>query len=308
MSEPRPWPRHLATVVGAALLGGAVAVLAQGRFDKVEIKTEKLSGNVSVLYGAGGNIGLCAGPDGALLVDDQFAELNAKLLAAVKAASDQPVRWVLDTHWHGDHVGGNENLANAGATIFAHDRVRTRLLAGQDNKFFGRKVEPATGKALPIVTFNDSTTLHVNGEDVVAFHVAPAHTDGDVIVWFPKANVVHMGDTFFSGFYPIIDLESGGSIDGMIAASERVLPRIDAATKVIPGHGTVSDKAGLQKYHDMLVGVRASVVKLVKQKKTLEQTVAAKPTAPWDEDWGKGFMKPETFTTILYTELSKQPR
>jgi glyoxylase-like metal-dependent hydrolase (beta-lactamase superfamily II) len=144
----------------------------------------------------------------------------------------------------------------------------------------------------------------VNGEDVVAFHVAPAHTDGDVVVWFPKANVVHMGDTFFSATYPIIDLESGGSIDGLVAASERVLARIGDSTKVIPGHGKVSDKAGLQSYHDMLVGVRAAVTKLVKQKKSLDEVVAARPTSPWDDVWGKGFMKPEMFTRILYTELS----
>ncbi|HEY6194503.1 MAG TPA: MBL fold metallo-hydrolase [Candidatus Eisenbacteria bacterium] len=299
--------RTLFAVTVAALLGGAVAVVvAQNDMDKVEIKTDKLAGNVWVLYGAGGNIGLCAGADGAVLVDDEFAPLSAKILAAVKQVSDQPVRWVVNTHWHGDHVGGNENLATAGATIVAHDRVRTRLLEGQDNKFFGRKVAPATGRALPLVTFNDSTTLHVNGEDVLAFHVAPAHTDGDVIVWFPKANVVHMGDTFFNGFYPIIDLESGGSVDGMIAASERVLPRIDDDTKVIPGHGPATDKATLQKYHDMLVGVRAAVAKLVKEKKTLEQVVAAKPTAPWDEVWGKGYLKPDMFATLLYTELSKR--
>ena len=301
--------RTLFAVTAAALLGGVVAVVtAQNDMDKVEIKPEKLAGNVWVLYGAGGNMGVCAGTDGAVLVDDEFAPLSAKIQAAVKQVSDQPVRWVINTHWHGDHVGGNENMAASGATILAQDRVRTRLIEGQDNKFFGRKVAPATGKALPIVTFNDSTTLHVNGEEVLAFHVAPAHTDGDAIVWFSHANVVHMGDTFFNGFYPIIDLESGGSIDGMIAASERVLPRIGSDTRVIPGHGPVTDKAGLQKYHDMLVGIRGAVARLVKQKQTLEQTVAAKPTAPWDETWGKGFLKPETFTTVVYNELAKKQR
>jgi glyoxylase-like metal-dependent hydrolase (beta-lactamase superfamily II) len=187
-------------------------------------------------------------------------------------------------------------MAEAGATLIAQDRVRQRLIEGQDNKLFGRKVDPAPAKALPLITFNDSTTLHVNGEDAVAFHVAPAHTDGDVVVWFPRANVVHMGDTYFSATYPIIDLDSGGSIDGLISTSERVLAKIDGSTKVIPGHGQVSDKAGLQKYHDMLVGVRAAVTKLVKQKKSLDDVVAAKPTAPWDDVWGKGYMKPDFFT------------
>jgi len=304
MSVRRVWP-----ALAAALLGGLVAVVvAQTDFSKVEVRTEKLADDVWVLYGAGGNIGLCSGPDGAMLVDDQFAPLSEKILAAVKAANDVPLRWVVNTHWHGDHVGGNEAMAAAGATLIAHDRVRQRMIEGQDNKTFNRKVDPAPAKALPLITFNDSTTLHVNGEDAVAFHVPPAHTDGDVVVWFPKANVVHMGDTFFSSTYPIIDLESGGHIDGLIATSERVLPRIGDATKVIPGHGQVSDKAGLQRYHDMLVGVRAAVAKLVKQKKSVDDAVAAKPTAPWDDAWGKGYMKPDMFTRIVYTDLSaKKP-
>jgi glyoxylase-like metal-dependent hydrolase (beta-lactamase superfamily II) len=298
-------PRWIWPALGAALLGGlAAVVVAQQDFSKVEIKTDKLAADVWVLYGAGGNIGLCSGPDGALLIDDQFAPLTPKILAAVKAANDAPIRWVVNTHWHGDHTGGNEAMAAAGATLIAHDRVRQRLIEGQDNKFFNRKVAPAPAKALPVITFNDSTTLHVNGEDAIVFHVAPAHTDGDCVVLFPKANVVHMGDTFFSSFYPIIDLESGGSVDGLIAASARVLARIDGATKVIPGHGPVSDRTGLESYHDMLVGVRAAVVKLVKQQKSLDEVVAAKPTAPWDDVWGKGSMKPDLFTKILYTELS----
>jgi len=300
MTARRIWP-----AVSAALLGAlAAVVVAQQDFSKVEIKTDKLADDVWVLYGSGGNIGLCSGPDGTLLIDDEFAPLSEKILAAAKAANDAPLRWVVNTHWHGDHTGGNVPMAEAGATLISHDRVRQRLIEGQDNKLFGRKVDPAPAKALPLITFNDSTTLHVNGEDAVAFHVAPAHTDGDVVVWFPRANVVHMGDTYFSATYPIIDLDSGGSIDGLISTSERVLAKIDGSTKVIPGHGQVSDKAGLQKYHDMLVGVRAAVTKLVKQKKSLDDVVAAKPTAPWDDVWGKGYMKPDFFTKIVYTELS----
>jgi glyoxylase-like metal-dependent hydrolase (beta-lactamase superfamily II) len=225
-------------------VGGLTAVvMAQNNFDKVEIKTEKLADGVWVMYGAGGNIGLCAGSDGALLIDDQYAELSPKILAAAKQAGGQPIRWVVNTHWHGDHVGGNTNMTEAGALVFAQDRVRDRLLEGQDNKFFGRKVPPASGKALPVVTFGETTTLHVNGEDAVAFHVAPAHTDGDVMVWFPKANVLHMGDTFFNGLYPIIDLESGGSVDGMIGAAELALAQVKANTKIIPGHGPVTARS-----------------------------------------------------------------
>lgn len=299
--------RTFAALAVAILVGGAAAaVVAQGRFDKIEVKSDKLADGLWVLYGAGGNLALDAGSDGALLVDAQYAEMSPKILAAVKQLTDQPIRWLVNTHWHGDHTGGDAHMAEAGALVFAHDRVRERLIEGQVNQFFGRTVEPASGKALPAVTFDGAMTLHVNGEDAVAFHVAPAHTDGDVMVWFPKANVLHMGDTFFSGLYPIIDLESGGSIDGMVADAELALKKVNAGTKIIPGHGPVGDKATLQAYHDMLVGVRAAVAKLVKQKKTLEETVAAKPTAPWDEQWGKGFIKPEVFTKMIWTELSKK--
>jgi glyoxylase-like metal-dependent hydrolase (beta-lactamase superfamily II) len=293
-------------LVAAVLLGGAAAVLAQNNFDKVEITSEKLGDNVWVLYGAGGNMGLCAGPDGGVLIDDQFAPLTAKIQTAVRTASGREIKYVVNTHWHGDHAGGNANMAQAGALILAHDRVRARLVEGQDNKFFGRKIEPAPAPALPSITFNDSTTLHMNGETVSVFHVKSAHTDGDAIVWFPRANVVHMGDTFFNGLYPIIDLESGGSIDGMIAASDRVLAQVGSETRIIPGHGKVTDKAQLQKYRDMLAGVRAAVAKLVKEKKTLDQAIAAKPTTPWDAEWGNGFVKPDVFTTVVFNELSKK--
>lgn len=293
-------------ILTAALLGGAAAVVAQGNFDKVEIKAEKLGENVWVLYGAGGNMGLCAGPDGGLLVDDQFAPLSVRIQSAVKATSGQDVRMVVNTHWHGDHAGGNENMAQSGALLIAHDRVRARLVEGQDNKFFGRKIDPAPAKALPVITFNDSTTLHVNGETVVVFHVKPAHTDGDAMVWFTRANVLHMGDTFFNGLYPVIDLESGGSVDGMIAAADLALARTGTATRIIPGHGKVTDKVRLKEYRDMLAGIRGAVAKLVAEKKTLEQVIAAKPTAPWDEGWGKGFIKPELFATVVYNDLTKQ--
>ena len=296
----------LFAILTAALLGGAAAVVAQGNFDKVEIQAEKLADHVWVLYGAGGNMGLCAGPDGGLLIDDQYAPLSAKIQKAVKATSGQDVRMVVNTHWHGDHAGGNENLANAGALLIAHDRVRARLVEGQDNKFFNAKIPPAAAKALPVITFNDSTTLHMNGETVVVFHVKPSHTDGDAMVWFTKANVLHMGDTFFNGLYPVIDLESGGSVDGMIAAADLALARTGTDTKIIPGHGKVTDKVRLKEYRDMLAGIRAAVAKLVAEKKTLEQAIAAKPTAPWDAVWGNGFIKPELFVKVVYNDLSRQ--
>ena len=195
-------------------------------------------------------------------------------------------------------------MANAGALIIAHDNVRKRMSEGLYVELFQAQVPPSPTPALPVITFNDTTTFHVNGEEVVVFHVAPAHTDGDALVWFKKANVVHMGDIFFNGMYPVIDYSSGGRIDGMIAACDKVLPLLAADTQVIPGHGPMATKADLQAYRDMLVGIRGEVAKLVKQGKTLEQVIAAKPTAKWDEQWGKGFIKPELITKVLYINLS----
>ena len=272
-------------------------------WSKVVVKTESLGGGVSVLFGAGGNIGVFVSPDGVLLVDDQFAPLSPKIRAAVKALSNKPVKLVLNTHWHGDHVGGNLAQAQAGAVIIAQDNVRKRMTEGQVSKFFDRTTPPAEHAALPVVTFDRDVTLHLGGETIHALHVDNAHTDGDVIVKFEQANVVHMGDTYFSSFYPIIDLESGGSINGMIAAVDRAQPMIDAQTKVVCGHGPVGDLKSLAEYRAMLAGVRDAIQKLVEQKKSLAEVVAAKPTAPWDEKWGKGYMKPDKFTEIVFTDL-----
>ena len=293
--------------ISAALLALLLAspVLAQDRdWSKIEVKTQTLTGGVSVLTGAGGNIGVFVSPDGVLLVDDQFAPLTPKIKAAVTALTDKPVKLVLNTHWHGDHVGGNENMAKDGTVIVAQDNVRTRMVAGQVSTFFSRTTPPAAHEALPVVTFARDVTFHLGDETIHALHVDNAHTDGDVIVRFEKANVVHMGDTFFSGFYPIIDLESGGSIDGMIAATDKALPWLDANTRVVPGHGAVSDKAGLLEYQSMLKGVRAAVLKL--KKKPLADVQAAKPTAPWDAKWGQGSMKPDRFVEIVYNSLQEK--
>jgi cyclase len=290
-------------VLAVALLAPSSARAQGTDWSKVEVRTESLGGGVSALFGAGGNIGVFVSPDGVLLVDDQFAPLSPRIKAAVKALSSQPVKLVLNTHWHGDHVGGNLAQAQAGAVIIAQDNVRKRMTEGQVSKFFDRTTPPAEHAALPVVTFDRDVTLHLGDETIHALHVDHAHTDGDVIVKFENANVIHMGDTYFSAFYPIIDLESGGSINGMIAAVDRALPMIDAQTKVLCGHGPVGDLKGLTEYRAMLAGVRDAVQKLVKQNKTLEEVVAAKPTAPWDEQWGKGFMKPDRFTEIVFDDL-----
>ena len=296
-------PGALAVVL---VLASPLAASAQGTdFDKVQVRTETLPGGVSILFGAGGNIGVFASPDGVLLVDDQFAPLTPKIAAAVRAISDRPIRLVFNTHWHGDHVGGNENLADSGAVIVAQDNVRKRMTEGQVSKFFNRTTPPAAHAALPVITFDRDVTLHLGDETIHALHVDHAHTDGDAIVRFEKANVVHMGDTFFNGRYPIIDLESGGSIDGMIAAVDRVLPTIDDSTRVVPGHGAIGDRKALQDYRAMLAGVRDAVAKLVKKHKSLADTQAAKPTAAYDERWGKSSMTPDRFVEVVYNDLSR---
>lgn len=282
----------------------AAPAMAQQDFDKVEIKTDKLADGVYMLTGSGGNIGLGVGDDAVFVIDDQYAPLTPKILAAIAKLTDKPVKFVLNTHWHGDHTGGNENLGKTGAVIVAHDNVRKRMSTDQFIAAFNMKSAAAPKVALPVITFADAVTLHLNGDDIYVFHVANAHTDGDAIIRFQKSNVVHMGDTFFNGMYPFIDTDTGGSIDGMIAAVDRVLPTIDDKTKVIPGHGPIADRAALAAYGVMLKTVRDRVLAEVRAGKTLEQTLAGKPGKGLDETWGKGFLKPEVFFGIVYKDLA----
>ena len=271
----------------AALALPATAALAQQNFDTIQIRTTPVAGGVYMLRGAGGNIGLVVGDDGPFMVDDQYAPLTDKIRAAVAELSDQPIRFVLNTHWHGDHTGGNENLGEAGTLIVAHDNVRRRMSVEQI-RGVGRTTPASPAAALPVITFDATSTFFFNGDTIHAFHVPHAHTDGDAIIHFRAANVVHMGDTFFNGGYPFIDLSSGGSINGVIDAAERVLALADDGTRIIPGHGPLSDRAGLQAYHDMLTTVRDRIRTAKEEGKTLDEVQAMQPTAEFDAEWGGG--------------------
>jgi glyoxylase-like metal-dependent hydrolase (beta-lactamase superfamily II) len=286
------------------LLGGPAAALAQQDFSKVEVTSQKVAEGVYMLTGAGGNIGLSVGADAAFLIDDQYAPMTPKIKAAVAALTNKPVKFVLNTHWHGDHTGGNKDLGESGTLIVAHENVRKRMSAEQFLEAFATKVPPADPAALPVVTFSDSVTFHLNGEEIYAFHIPPAHTDGDSLIQFRKANVIHSGDTFFNGMYPFIDLSTGGSVGGMIAAADRMLALAGDATKIIPGHGPLATKADLKAYRDMLANARDRVAALVKAGKTLEETTAAKPLAELEAKWGQGFLKADVFVTILYKDLA----
>jgi glyoxylase-like metal-dependent hydrolase (beta-lactamase superfamily II) len=294
----------LALGLAAACLAGPVLAQEQD-FSAVQIQTQQLADGIYMLTGEGGNIALSTGPDGAVLVDTQFAPLNAKILAAVRTAGGGDVKYVINTHWHFDHTGGNEPLGKAGAVIIAHDNVLVRLSSEQFLAALDRRDPPAPMAARPVVTFPTRATFHLNGNTVNVVHVENAHTDGDSIVHFTNANVIHTGDTYMKDVYPFIDVSSGGSIDGFIASSAAVLARADASTKIIPGHGALANKADLQRFHDMLVKVRANLQTLIDQGKSEDETFAAKPTAEFDAAWGQGFMNPENFTRFAYQSLKK---
>jgi cyclase len=288
-----------------ALVAAAPAAAQEQDFSAVQIRTEQVGNGLYVLFGSGGNIALSTGADGAVLVDTQYAPLNQKIVAAVRAAGGGDVKYVINTHWHGDHAGGNEPLGEAGATIIAHSNVRTRLSTEQFMAAFNQRIPPSAAAAWPVITYPARSTFHFNGNTINVVHVANAHTDGDSIVHFTNANVIHTGDTYVKDQYPFIDVSSAGSIDGLIAASEAVLARSDAATKIIPGHGEVATKADLQRFHDMLVTVRGNVKTLVDQGKSEDDVVAAKPTAEFDAAWGAGFMNAENFTRFAYQSLKR---
>ena len=287
----------------AALMLAAAPAAAQQDYSKVEIKVEKLAPGVAVLFGAGGNIGLSYGEDGNAVIDDQFAPLTAKIIAAVKTLDPDPVRFVINTHWHFDHTGGNENLGKAGAVIMAHDNVRKRMAVRQVMKAIEMDVPASPKVALPVVTFDDGVTLHLNGDTMHVVHVRRAHTDGDSLVHWQKADVLHMGDTFFhKTTFPFIDMDSGGSIDGMIGAVRRGLALAGPNTRIIPGHGPVATKAEMQAYLEMLVDIRTKVNAALRAGKTREQAIAAKPAAAYTVP-ADAFISADSLVGRIYDSL-----
>jgi glyoxylase-like metal-dependent hydrolase (beta-lactamase superfamily II) len=283
---------------------GAMQLVAQQDFSKVEIKVQKVSGTVYMLVGAGGNIGASVGEDGIVVVDDEFLPLADKIEAALKGITDKPVKFVLNTHWHGDHTGGNPHFGEK-APIIAQENVRKRLAEGGKTRF--GETKPAPKEALPVITFEENVTVHLNGEDIRAIHFPHGHTDGDSVIFFPKANVVHMGDDFFNGgMFPFIDLDSGGSVQGMIAGDEKVLAEVPDDVKIIPGHGPLGTKEDLRKFVTMLKETSAAVQAAIKKGKTLDQMKKEKVLAQWDA-WGKGFINSDVFTEVLYDSLKNKP-
>ena len=290
--------------LGWLMLVAGWVLMAQD-FSQVEIKTHRITDSIYMLEGAGGNIGVFVGEDGIFMIDDQFAPLTEKIKAAVAEIRTGPVRFIINTHWHFDHTGGNENFGKAGSIIVAHENVRKLLSEDQMIEAFNREVKALSPEGLPVITFTRDIDFHLNEERIHVFHVANAHTNGDAIIHITKGNVVHMGDVFFNGMYPFIDVQHGGNIEGLIKACDRVLGMVDESTRIIPGHGPICGKADLQIYRDMLAAIRDNVKTMLAQGLSLDEVQAGQPTKAYDSKWGGGFINPTNMTRFAYQSLSK---
>ena len=284
----------------AGFLSLPVYVMAD---EEVTIKTVPVADGIFMLVGQGGNIGLFIGEDGTFLIDDQFAPLTPKHLEAIKAAGGDVPKFLINTHFHGDHTGGNENLGKAGTLIFSHDQVRERLTVETVIKAFNMVTPPRPKAALPVVTFSTDITFHINGEILRAFHVSNAHTDGDSVIHFLNTNVIHTGDVLFNGFYPFIDVDHGGTVKGMIQAADAILVLADNDTKIIPGHGPLASKEQLQEFRDMLSTAYDRLTSLKAKGKSVEEAVAAEPLADLEERWSGGMFKGDKWITLVYGGL-----
>jgi glyoxylase-like metal-dependent hydrolase (beta-lactamase superfamily II) len=294
--------RRLLPLIALASLG--LAASAQD-FSQVQVRATQLSPTTWMLTGAGGNLGLSVGEDSVFLIDDQYAPLAPKIKAAIAAITPKPVQFLLNTHYHFDHTGGNEAFGRAGTLIVAHDNVRRRLATDQLIGFIGANQAASPKAALPVITVPAAVSFHINGDEVHAFHVPNAHTDGDLIVHFRGSDVVHMGDTFFNGFYPFIDTAAGGTAAGMVAAADRVLALATERTKIIPGHGPLADRATLKSHRDMIATVAQRIADLRRAGRTDTEIVAAAPSADFDAVYGQGFIRPERFVLMM---LAAVPR
>jgi glyoxylase-like metal-dependent hydrolase (beta-lactamase superfamily II) len=300
---------RLLTLLIAGLALVATAAAQEQDFSKVEVKATRVAGNIYLLEGAGGNIAASVGEDGIVLVDDEFAPLAPKIAAALKSLgiTDKPVRYVINTHYHFDHTGGNAPFAGEGSTVIAHDNVRTRMASGGTAGNGGSvrmQNKPADKAALPVITFDHDVSVHLNGEDIRALHFPAGHTDGDAVIYFPRANVVHMGDDYVRYGFPFIDVDAGGSAEGMIRACEAVVAQMPPDVRIIPGHGALSTVAEMREYVAMLKATSAAVAKALKAGQTLEQMKAAKLLAPWAKYSGD-FITTDTFLETLYNAMTK---
>ena len=295
--------RNIRRILLASTLGWMAGSWAQNDQIIPDITTQPVADGIYMLIGMGGNMGLSVGEDATFLIDDQMAPINRKIKAAVAEITDQPVKFVLNTHHHFDHTGGNEAFGKTGAIIVAHDNVRERMSTTQVLSFFNTEVPPAPPIALPVITFDNTTTFHLNGHTISVFHVPNAHTDGDVIVRFEEANVMHLGDTYFSSSYPFLDLDGGGSLDGMIAAADRVLTIADDDTRIMPGHGPLASATELRDYRDMLVTVRQRVANLIADGADEAAVIAARPTRDLDKQWATGSRPPDRWLPLVYASL-----
>ncbi len=283
----------------------APAAIAQLTPPDTTIRTEQVAPGIYVLIGQGGNIGVATGADGTFLIDDQYAPMTPSVIAALKDLNAAMPRFVLNTHWHSDHTGGNENLAKEGAVLVAHDQVRARMSSAQFLSLVQTAVPPSPQAALPIVTFNDAVTFYLNGDEIHGTYAPHAHTDGDVFVHFRKANVIHAGDLFFR-FYPFIDISSGGSLAGLVAGVDQILAIADDKTRIIPGHGPLANRADLVEYREMLITTSGRIRELMKAGKTADEIVKAAPNADYDQNWTWGFITPERYIRMVYELLGSE--